>query len=36
METDDRITAIFIHLRKGVIEIYTQQKLNKLDKETEI
>ena len=33
IETDDRITAILAHLRGGVVRIYTQQKLNELDKE---
>jgi len=32
METDDRITAILAHLRGGIASIYTQRKLNKLDK----
>ena len=33
METDNRITAILAHLRGGVVGIYVQWKLNKLDKE---
>jgi len=33
METNDRITVILAHLREGVVGIYTQQKLNKLDEE---
>ena len=33
IETDDRITAILAHLRGGVAGIYTQQKLDELDKE---
>ena len=33
METNDRITAILAHLRGGVVGIYTQQKLDELDKE---
>jgi len=33
METDNRITAILAHLRGGVVGIYTQQKLDELDKE---
>jgi len=33
METDDRITVILAHLRKGITGIYTQRKLDKLDKE---
>jgi len=33
METDDRITAILACLREGVVSIYTQRKLNELDKE---
>jgi len=36
METDNRITAILAHLRKGVVGIYVQRKLNELDKETRI
>ena len=34
METDNRITAILAHLRGDVASIYTQKKLNGLDKET--
>ena len=34
IETDDRITAILAHLRGGVVDIYTQRKLDELDKET--
>ena len=34
IETDDRITAILAHLRRGVAGIYTQRKLNELDEET--
>ena len=33
MKTDDRITVILAHLRGGVVGIYTQRKLNELDKE---
>jgi len=33
METDDRITAILACLRGGVAGIYTQRKLDELDKE---
>jgi len=33
METDDRITAILACLREGIVGIYAQKKLNKLDKE---
>jgi len=33
IETNDRITAILACLRGGVAEIYTQKKLDKLDKE---
>ena len=33
IETDDKITAILARLRGGVAEIYTQKKLDKLDKE---
>jgi len=35
IETDNRITAILACLRGGVAGIYTQKKLNKLDKELE-
>jgi len=34
METNNRITTILAHLRGGVVGIYAQRKLNKLDKET--
>ena len=34
METDDRIMAILAHLRGGIAGIYTQRKLDELDKET--
>jgi len=33
METDDRITVILAHLREGVVDIYTQRKLDELDEE---
>ena len=33
METNNRITAILDHLRGGIAGIYTQKKLDKLDKE---
>jgi len=33
METNNRITAILAYLRGGITEIYTQKKLNELDKE---
>ena len=33
METDNKITVILACLREGVAGIYTQKKLNKLDKE---
>jgi len=33
MKTDNRITAILACLRGGVVGIYTQKKLDKLDKE---
>jgi len=36
METNNRITAIIVHLREGVAGIYAQKKLDKLDKELEI
>ncbi len=32
---DDRITAILAHLREGVVGIYIQKKLNKLDEDTQ-
>ena len=35
METNDRITAILICLRGGVVGIYVQKKLDELNKETE-
>jgi len=34
MRTNDRIIVILAHLRGGVVGIYTQRKLNELDKET--
>ena len=34
LETDNRITAILAHLRGGIVGIYAQRKLDKLDKET--
>jgi len=33
METNDRITVILACLRGGVVDIHTQRKLDKLDKE---
>jgi len=33
METNNRITEILAHLRGGVTGIYTQKKLDELDKE---
>ena len=33
IETNDRITAILAHLRGGVVGIYAQRKLDKLDEE---
>jgi len=33
METDDRITVILACLREGVVGIYAQRKLDKLDEE---
>jgi len=33
METNNRITAILAYLREGVAGIYTQKKLDELDKE---
>ena len=35
METDNRITVILACLREGVVSIYTQRKLDKLDEELE-
>jgi len=34
METNDRITTILAHLKGDVVGIYTQRKLDELDKET--
>jgi len=34
MEIDDRITAILSYLRGDIARVYTQKKLNELDKET--
>jgi len=34
IETDNRITAILARLRGGIVGIYAQRKLNKLDEET--
>ena len=34
IETNDRIMAILAHLRRGVVDIYVQRKLNELDEET--
>ena len=33
IETNDRITAILTHLREGIVGIYAQKKLDKLDGE---
>jgi len=33
IETNNRIIAILAHLRGGVVDIYTQRKLNELDNE---
>jgi len=33
METDNRIIVILAHLREDIVSIYTQRKLNELDKE---
>ena len=35
IETDNRITVILAHLRGGVVRIYTQKKLDKLDKDND-
>ena len=35
IETNNRIIVILAYLRGGVVGIYAQKKLNKLDKETE-
>jgi len=32
IETDNRIIVILAHLRGGVVDIYAQKKLDKLDK----
>ena len=34
IEMDNRITAILAHLIGGIVGIYDQKKLDKLDKET--
>ena len=34
IETNNRITVILVHLRGYIASIYTQKKLNKLDKKT--
>ena len=36
METNNGITMILACLRKGIVGIYTQKKLNKLDEEIRI
>ena len=33
MKTNDRITVILAYLKGGIADIYTQKKLNELDKE---
>ena len=33
MKTDNRIMAILAYLKEGIVNIYAQKKLNKLDKE---
>jgi len=33
METDNKITVIFAHLRGNIARIYAQKKLNELNKE---
>jgi len=33
MKTDNRITAILACLRGGIVDIYAQRKLDKLDEE---
>jgi len=33
METDNRITVILAHLRRDVVGIYTQKKLDELNEE---
>jgi len=33
METNNRIITILAHLREGVVGIYAQKKLDKLDEE---
>ena len=36
IETDDRITAILVYIRRDIVGIYAQKKLNKLDKKLDI
>ena len=36
METNNRITVILACLRRGIVEIHTQKKLNELDNELDI
>ena len=35
MKTNDKIMAILAYLKKGIVSIYVQKKLNELNKETE-
>ena len=35
MKTDDRIIAILVHLKRDIVGIYIQKKLNELDKKLE-
>ena len=35
IETNDRITVILAHIRGGIVDIYTQRKLDKLDDKLE-
>ena len=36
IKTDNRIMVILAYLRRGIVGIYAQKKLNELDKKTEI
>ena len=33
MKTDNKITAILAYLKEGVVDIYSQKKLDEMDKE---
>ena len=36
LETNDKITVILAHFRRGIVDIYVQKKLDELDEELEI